>query len=106
MIGIPDASTMVSDPMVGAVTSCRVRRYVSGMSSTSSGPFAVVSDVVEVASPSAALSRAAEQNLAVAMSLRATAWQLAEAGLRTFRPELSEDDVQVEVRALFRRTSG
>jgi hypothetical protein len=65
-----------------------------------------VSDVVEHAVPTAELSRAAERNLAVAMSLRATAWQLAESGLRTFRPDLSEHEVQAEVRALFRRASG
>ncbi len=52
------------------------------------------------------LSRIATQNLEVAYSLRATAWSLAEAGLRTFRPELSEEQVQAEVRALFRRASG
>lgn len=51
------------------------------------------------------LSQAAEVNLAVAMELRATAWSLAEAGLRAFRPELSEEQVQAEVRALFRRAS-
>jgi len=47
------------------------------------------------------LSRAAERNLTVAMELRATAWELAAAGLRTFRPELSEAEVQAEVRLLF-----
>ena len=52
------------------------------------------------------LSRAAMTNLTVAMELRATAWALAEAGLRTFRPELDEAAVQTEVRALFRRTAG
>jgi hypothetical protein len=66
----------------------------------------VTSDPVPEIGVSDVLSRAAERNLAVAMSLRATAWQLAEAGLRTFRPELSETEVQAEVRALFRRTSG
>lgn len=53
-----------------------------------------------------ALSRTASTNLAVAMSLRSTAWRLAEAGLRTFRPDLSEAEVQAEVRAQFRRTAG
>lgn len=53
-----------------------------------------------------ALSQTAEKNLAVATALRSTAWSLAEAGLRTFRPELSEAEVQDEVRALFRRTTG
>ncbi len=52
------------------------------------------------------LSQIATTNLQVAYSLRATAWSLAEAGLRTFRPELSEEQVQAEVRAMFRRTSG
>ncbi len=52
------------------------------------------------------LSRIASTNLAVSASLRATAWALAEAGLRTFRPELSEEQVQDEVRAQFRRASG
>ena len=52
------------------------------------------------------LSRAAERNLTVAMELRATAWELAAAGLRTFRPELSEAEVQAEVRTLFLRASG
>ena len=40
------------------------------------------------------------------MELRATAWKLAEAGLRAFRPDLDEDVVQAEVRALFRRAAG
>ena len=52
------------------------------------------------------LSRIATTNLAVSASLRATAWALTEAGLRTFRPELSEEQVQAEVRAQFRRASG
>jgi hypothetical protein len=52
------------------------------------------------------LSLAAARNLAVAMSLRDTAWRLAEAGLRTFRPHLSEVEVQAEVRAQFRRATG
>lgn len=52
------------------------------------------------------LSRVATTNLAVSASLRATAWALTEAGLRTFRPELSEQQVQAEVRAQFRRASG
>jgi len=76
------------------------------MCSSPGEPIAVASEVVEAVDFTAVLSRAAERNLAVAMSLRATAWQLTEAGLRTFRPELSEDEVQAEVRALFRRTSG
>lgn len=49
------------------------------------------------------LSEAATRNLAVAMQLRETAWELSAAGIRTARPELSEEAVQVEVRALFRR---
>lgn len=57
-------------------------------------------------SPADELSQTAERNLAVAMSLRETAWQLTEAGVRTFRPDLSEADVQSEVRAQFRRTTG
>ncbi len=52
------------------------------------------------------LSQAAEANLAVAMQLRATAWELSAAGLRAFRPELTEEQVQCEVRAQFRRTAG
>ena len=52
------------------------------------------------------LAQAASRNLAVSMSLRATAWRLAEAGLRTFRPELSEAEVQAELRAQFRRAAG
>jgi hypothetical protein len=69
-------------------------------------PPSFTSEPVAEVALSDVLSRAAERNLAVAMSLRATAWQLTEAGLRTFRPELSEVEVQAEVRALFRRTSG
>jgi hypothetical protein len=76
------------------------------MSSLPAPSQTVTSDPVPEIGVSDLLSRAAERNLAVAMSLRATAWQLAEAGLRTFRPELSEAEVQAEVRALFRRTSG
>ncbi|MCA0375516.1 MAG: hypothetical protein LCH84_07595 [Gemmatimonadetes bacterium] len=52
------------------------------------------------------LSAAAARNLSVAMQLRATAWELSAAGVRTFRPELTEAEVQAEVRALFRRTGG
>jgi hypothetical protein len=52
------------------------------------------------------LSAAATRNLAVAMQLRETAWELSAAGIRTARPELSEEAVQVEVRALFRRAAG
>jgi hypothetical protein len=52
------------------------------------------------------LSRTAATNLRTAMTLRETAWQLAEAGLRAFRPELDEAAVQAEVRALFRRATG
>ncbi len=58
------------------------------------------------AEPLDALSRAATVNLTVAMELRATAWALSEAGLRAFRPEISEAEVQAEVRALFRRAAG
>jgi hypothetical protein len=53
-----------------------------------------------------ALSAVATRNLAVAMSLRSTAWSLAESGLRAFRPDLSEEEVQAEVRALFLRATG
>ncbi|MEN9818640.1 MAG: hypothetical protein RLZ32_2520 [Gemmatimonadota bacterium] len=52
------------------------------------------------------LSRAATRNLTVAMQLRATAWALAEAGVRAFRPEWDEAAVQAEVRSQFRRTAG
>jgi hypothetical protein len=52
------------------------------------------------------LSLIASRNLAVAMSLRATAWSLVEAGLRTFQPHLTEAELQAEVRAQFRRTAG
>lgn len=52
------------------------------------------------------LSEAAMRNLAVAMQLRATAWELAAAGLRAFRPEWDEARVQAEVRAQFRRAAG
>ena len=52
------------------------------------------------------LSAVATRNFAVAMSLRATAWQLTEAGIRAFRPELAEAEVQAEVRAQFRRATG
>jgi hypothetical protein len=76
------------------------------MSTSPTEPLSVAPGTVDEVSISDVLSRAAERNLSVAMSLRATAWQLAEAGLRTFRPELSEDEVQAEVRALFRRSSG
>jgi hypothetical protein len=76
------------------------------MSSVQAQTQTVTSDPVPEVGVNELLSRAAERNLAVAMSLRATAWQLAEAGLRTFRPELSEAEVQAEVRALFRRTTG
>jgi hypothetical protein len=55
---------------------------------------------------SEALSRIATQNFAVSASLRATAWALTASGLRAFRPELSETQVQDEVRAQFRRASG
>ena len=53
-----------------------------------------------------ALSLIARRNLDVSMSLRATAWRLTEAGLRAFRPELSEAQVQAEVQGQFRRTTG
>jgi len=56
--------------------------------------------------PTDLLSEAAATNLSVAMELRATAWALTAAGLRAFRPELTEDAVQAAVRAQFRRTSG
>lgn len=52
------------------------------------------------------LSAIATTNLATAMQLRETAWALAAAGLRAFRPELSEDEVQAEVRARFLRAEG
>lgn len=52
------------------------------------------------------ISRAATVNLEVAMQLRATAWALVEAGIRAFRPELSEEEVQREVRTQFRRAAG
>lgn len=52
------------------------------------------------------VSAAATVNLQVAMELRATAWALAEAGVRAFRPELTEEEVQAEVRAQFRRAAG
>ena len=52
------------------------------------------------------LSETAARNLAVAMSLRETAWRLTEAGVRTFRPGLTEAEVQAEVRAQFRRATG
>ncbi len=53
-----------------------------------------------------ALSQTASRNLAVAMSLRETAWRLTEAGVQTFRPSVTEAEVQAEVRAQFRRTTG
>ena len=56
--------------------------------------------------PADPLSQIATVNLTVALELRATAWKLAEAGLRTFRPELDEDAVQAQVRALFRQAAG
>lgn len=49
---------------------------------------------------------AAARNLEVAMALRATAWALAAAGVRAFRPEWDEARVQDEVRAQFRRAQG
>ncbi len=52
------------------------------------------------------LSEQAERNLATAESLRRTAWELSAAGLRAFRPELTEDEVQDEVRRLFRCAAG
>lgn len=51
------------------------------------------------------LSEAARVNLTVARQMRATAWALADAALRTFRPELDEDAIQAEIRAQFRRAS-
>ena len=53
-----------------------------------------------------ALSQVASRNLQVAMELRRTAWQLTEAGVRSFRPHLDESAVQEEVRAQFRRAAG
>lgn len=52
------------------------------------------------------LSAHAERNLAVSASLRETAWELTAAGLRAFRPELDEEQVQAEVRTIFRRAAG
>lgn len=52
------------------------------------------------------LAEQAERHLTTAASLRRTAWELAAAGLRTFRPELAEAEVQDEVRTLFRRAAG
>lgn len=52
------------------------------------------------------LSQVAARNLQVAMELRRTAWQLTEAGVRTFRPHLDDSAVQNEVRAQFRRATG
>lgn len=52
------------------------------------------------------LAEQAERHLTTAASLRRTAWELAAAGLRTFRPELSDAEVQDEVRTLFRRAAG
>ena len=52
------------------------------------------------------VSEAATRNLAVAMALRATAWELAAAALRAFRPEWDEARVQAEVRAQFRQAQG
>jgi hypothetical protein len=54
----------------------------------------------------AELSEHAARNLATAESLRRTAWELSAAGLRAFRPELREDEVQDEVRRLFRCAAG
>lgn len=67
---------------------------------------AAPSPAVAAATDSDVLSVTATRNLAVAMSLRATAWALAEAGLRSFRPELSEAEVQAAVRSQFRRSTG
>jgi hypothetical protein len=52
------------------------------------------------------LSEQAARNLATAESLRRTAWDLSAAGLRAFRPELREHEVQDEVRRLFRCAAG
>jgi hypothetical protein len=52
------------------------------------------------------LSEVATRNLRVAMELRATAWELMAGGLRTFRPEWTEQQIQAEVRAQFRRAAG
>jgi hypothetical protein len=68
---------------------------------------------MDASSPSSAaqasldlLSAAATRNLAVAMQLRETAWELSAAGIRAAHPELGEEAVQAQVRALFRRTTG
>jgi hypothetical protein len=52
------------------------------------------------------LAEVAVRHLATADAMRQTAWELAAAGLRAFRPELSEQAVQREVRRLFRRAAG
>jgi hypothetical protein len=52
------------------------------------------------------LSEQAARHLATAESLRRTAWELSAAGLRAFRPELQEHEVQDEVRRLFRCAAG
>lgn len=52
------------------------------------------------------LSAAATRNLRVAMELRDTAWELMAGGLRTFRPEWTEQQIQAEVRTQFRRAGG
>lgn len=52
------------------------------------------------------VSQAAVTNLTVAMQLRDTAWALAAAGVRAFRPELDEAAVQAEVRQQFLIASG
>jgi hypothetical protein len=44
-----------------------------------------------------------EQKLAVAQSLRETAWELVAAGVRLRQPELPEPEVQDRVREIFRR---
>lgn len=51
----------------------------------------------------ASVAATAEQKLAAAFSLRATAWELAAAGVRFRHPDLAEDAVQARVRDAFMR---
>jgi len=48
----------------------------------------------------------AEQKLAVARQLRATAWELKAAGVRAQHPEWSEGEVQARVREIFLYAGG
>jgi hypothetical protein len=48
----------------------------------------------------------AEQKLAVAQQLRATAWELKAAGIRAQHPEWPEGEVQAKVREIFLYASG